>query len=220
MQLYSLPLSPFAARVRAAIYAKNLDVAVVQAPADWSRSAEYRALNPLGRVPVLVLDDGSTLAESGVIVEYLEDAFPEIPLRPAAPADRARVRFITQVAELYVTGAMMPLFDLFDASLRDDAVIAAQLQRFDGALAQLEPLLRPGRLAFGEAMTTADCWLAPLRFVINGLMAFAGKPALLDAYPAIDAYAAVAQGHPHLGRVWREMEDGLKAFMARRAAGG
>ncbi len=218
MQLYSLPLSPFAARVRAAIYAKNLDIAIVQAPADWARSAEYRALNPLGRVPVLVLDDGSTLAESGVIVEYLEDAFPGIPLRPAAPADRARVRFITQVAELYVNGAMLPLFDLFDAKQRDEAAIAAQLARLDAALAQLDRLLQPGRLAFGDRLTTADCWLAPMRFVIDGLMAFAGRPGLLDGYPAIAAYADVARGHAQLGRVWREMEDGLKAFMARRAA--
>lgn len=218
VKLYSLPLSPFAARVRSVIYAKTLDIEIVQAPADWATSADYRALNPLGRVPVLVLDDGTTLPESGVIVEYLDDAFPNPPLRPAAAADRARVRFITQVAELYVTGAMMPLFDLFDAKTHDEAAIAAQRAKFDAALAQLERLLAPGRYAFGKHMTTADAWLTPMRYAIGGLMAFAGLPDLLDNYPAIAGYDAVARADPHLGRVWAEMENGLKAFMARRAA--
>ncbi len=218
MKLYSLPLSPFAARVRAAIYAKNLDVEILQAPADWATSASYRALNPLGRVPVLVLDDGTTLPESGVIVDYLDDAFPDPPLRPAAATDRARVRLITQVAELYVNAAMMPLFGLFDTATPDQAAIAAQLATFDRALGQLERLLTPGCYAFGDRLTTADAWLTPLRYAIGGLMAFAGKPDLLANCPAIAGYDAVAKADPHLGRVWAEMEDGLKAFMARRAA--
>src|SRR4051794_6395479 len=110
MKLISLPLSPFAARVRAAIHAKDLPVEIVAPPADWRTSPEYRKLNPLVRIPVLVLDDGTTLFESGVIVEYLEDAFPESrPLRPQSALDRARVRLVTQLGEQYVLPAMTPL---------------------------------------------------------------------------------------------------------------
>jgi len=220
VKLYSLPLSPFAARVRAVIHAKDLDVEIVQAPADWARSPDYRALNPLGRVPVLILDDGTALPESGVIVEYLEDAFPSPPLRPTGAADRARVRLITQIAENYVTTAMMPLFGLLDAKHRDHAAISAQFAKFDEALGQLEPLLAPGRYAFGDRLTTADAWLTPMRFAIGGLMAFAGRPDLLADHPAIAGYDAVAKADPHLGQVWTEMEEGLKLFMSRRAAEG
>src|ERR1700753_1050520 len=99
MKLFSLALSPFAARVRAAIYAKGLPVEIVTPPSDWRTSAEFRKLNPLVRIPVLVLDDGTAVAESGVIVEYLEDAHSEVSLRPRAPKDLARARYITQVAE-------------------------------------------------------------------------------------------------------------------------
>jgi len=153
-----------------------------------------------------------------VIVDYLDDAFPNPPLRPAAAADRARVRLITQVAELYVNAAMMPLFGLFDTRTPDQAAIEAQLAKFDEALGHLERLLTPGRYAFGGRLTSADTWLTPLRYAIGGLMAFAGKPDLLARFPAIAGYDAVAKADPHLGRVWAEMEDGLKAFMARRAA--
>ena len=137
MKLYSLLASPFAARVRAAIYAKGLDVQIISPPSDWRTSPEYRKLNPLVRIPVLILDNGSSLPESGVIVEYLEDAFPQTPLRPNDAAERARVRLITQVAELYVQPAMSPLFRLFDTKDRDEAAIEAQISKFDATLRRL-----------------------------------------------------------------------------------
>lgn len=114
MKLFSLALSPFSARVRVAIHAKRLPVEIVTPPSDWRTSAEYRKLSPLVRVPVLVLDDGMALPESGVIVEYLEDAYPETSLRPRSAKDLARARFITQVAEQYVMTSIMPLFGLYD----------------------------------------------------------------------------------------------------------
>jgi glutathione S-transferase len=219
MKLISIALSPFAARVRAAIHAKDLPVEIVAPPADWRTSPEFRKLNPLVRIPVLVLDDGSTLFESGVIVEYLEDMFPETrPLRPRAPIDRARVRLVTQLGEQYVMTAMGPLFGMFDAKTRDEAAIAAQLTKLDAGLKPLNDLLHPGKYAVGDSLTTADVWLAPLRFTLEGLANFSGKTELLDGYAALHAYRDVAQKDPYLGRIWQEMDDGLRAFMASRAA--
>ena len=52
---------------------------------------QFLALNPAGLVPVLV-HDGAVITESMVINEYLDEAFPQVPLRPADPQARARVR--------------------------------------------------------------------------------------------------------------------------------
>ena len=220
MKLYSLALSPFAARVRVAIHAKHLPVEIVAPPSDWRTSAEYRKLNPLVRVPVLVLDDGTAVAESGVIVEYLEDAYPDSSLRPRSPQDLARVRFVTQVAEQYVMTSIMPLFGLFDTKTRDEAAIAAQLAKLQGALKQLNEALTPGAYAVGDRLSTADAWLAPLRFTLEGLMGFSGRTELLDRHEAVHAYTEVVRRDPHLNHVWCEMDDGLKAFMASRAEAG
>ena len=57
-------------------------------------AASYLALNPRGVVPTLV-DDGAVVVESTVIMEYLDDTYPDPPLRPAAPAERARMRWWT-----------------------------------------------------------------------------------------------------------------------------
>src|SRR5258708_35672755 len=217
MKLYSLALSPYAARVRGAIYAKDLAVDIVAPPDDWRTSPEYRKLNPLVRIPVLVLDDGTGIPESAVIVEYLEDAYREPTLRPRTPEALARVRLITQVAEFYVMQAMMPLFFLFDSKTRDDVAIDSQLGKLDQGLAHLNFMLHSGSYALGDRLTTADVWLAPVRFALDGLMGFSGRTGLLDRHHAVASYADVAQRDPALGRVWREMADGLKAFMASRA---
>ncbi|MDE1149433.1 MAG: glutathione S-transferase family protein [Azospirillaceae bacterium] len=220
MKLYSLPLSPYAARVRAAIHAKGLAIDIVAPPADWRTSAEFRALNPLVRVPVLMLDDGTGLPESAVIVDYLEEAFPEVPLHPVSPRDRAQVRLVTAVADQYVMREMGPLFGLFDTKNRDEAAITAQLAKLDAGLGQLDALLaaHAGTYAFGNQVTTADAWLTPIRYTLQGLMGFSGRTELLDRHKAVARYADTLRTSPALARVWDEMEDGLRAFMARRAA--
>jgi glutathione S-transferase len=218
MKLYSQPLSPYSARVRGSIYAKNLPVEIVAPPADWKNSPEFLAVNPLGRIPVLILDDGTALPESAVIVEYLEDAFPEPSLRPKSAESRARVRLITEVADLDVQQAMMPLFYLYDTGAADTAAIEAQMQKLQAGLAHLDGLLTPGSYAFGDRLTTADVWLTPVRFSLDGLMAFTGRSNLLDKHKAVAAYADAARADGILDRVWQEMTEGLRDFMASRAA--
>jgi len=68
-------------------------------------SPEFRAVNPNGMVPVLV-HDGRAVTESTVINEYLEDVFPEIPLRPADPCARAQMRVWTKYVDEYFCPAL------------------------------------------------------------------------------------------------------------------
>jgi glutathione S-transferase len=217
VKLYSLPLSPYAARVRGAIYAKGLAVEIMSPPADWRSSPEYRAINPLVRIPVLLLDDGTIIPESGVIVEYLEDAHPRPSLRPDTAESLARVRLITQVADLYVMQAIMPLFTLIDTERRDEAAISSQFGKLNEGLKHLDAMLLAGEFAFPGQLTTADVWLTPLRFTLQSLMGYARKPRLLDGYKAVAAYADVARKDAALGRVWDEMTEGLEDFMRTRA---
>ncbi|MEA1650024.1 glutathione S-transferase family protein [Nitrospirillum sp. BR 11164] len=221
MKLYSLALSPFAARVRAAIYAKDLAVDILTPPEDWRTSPAFRALNPMVRVPVLVLDDGRSIPESAVIVEYLEDAFPAVPLRPADPVDHARVRLLTAVADHYVMRETFPLFGLFDSQAPDEDAIQAQLAKLDSGIGLLNGLLAEdaarGPFAFGGRVSTADAWLVPVRYTLEGLMRFSGRTQLLDRHAAVAGYARSLRESPALARVWDEMEEGLRQYMSQRA---
>jgi len=127
------------------------------------------------------------------------------------------VRLITGVASLYVMSALMPLFFLLDQETVDDKAVATGFEKLDAGIAHLETLLRPGAYAHAARISTADVWLTPVRFTIDGLIDFAKRPALLDRYPAIAGYTEIIKRDRALGRVWQEMTDGLKMFYAARS---
>jgi len=82
MKLYSDGFSPNAIRVERFLNVKGraIEVVPVNVPAGESRTPEFLAINPLGQIPVLVLDDGTVLSESVAICRYLESVFPTPPL--------------------------------------------------------------------------------------------------------------------------------------------
>ncbi len=97
--LYHLWLSPFSRKVRIALSEKGLDFEL-KAEKVWERRHQFLALNPAGEVPVLVEDDGTVIADSTAICEYLEEAHPEPPLYPGSPAERAEMRRVAQWFDL------------------------------------------------------------------------------------------------------------------------
>src|SRR5829696_5571670 len=74
--LYHLTLSPFARKVRVVLAEKNLDF-TLKLEKIWERRPEFLALNPAGEVPVLIESDGTVLAGTEAIVEYLDEAYRE-----------------------------------------------------------------------------------------------------------------------------------------------
>jgi glutathione S-transferase len=86
--LYTAERCPYAARARIVLAEKGLDYDAVEIDLD-DRPAWLYEKNPLGRVPVYEEEGGLVLPESRVIMEYLEERYPEPPLWPADPAERA-----------------------------------------------------------------------------------------------------------------------------------
>jgi len=92
LTLYDADRCPYCARVRIVLAEKGLEYQTVIVDLD-ERPAWIYAKNPLGKVPVLEEDD-FVLPESAVIMEYLEERYPEPPLWPADPAGRAAGRLL------------------------------------------------------------------------------------------------------------------------------
>ena len=90
--LYNAARCPYAARARIALAEKGLEFEVVEIDLS-DRPAWLYEKNPAGRVPVIE-EDGWVLPESAVIMEFLEERYPEPPLLPPDPADRAFVRLM------------------------------------------------------------------------------------------------------------------------------
>ena len=101
MKLIMTPTSPFARKVRVVLAEKRIECeAVVDIP--WDADSRVPDYNPLGRVPVLVLDDGHTLFDSRVIVEFLDNVSPFSRLIP----DDNRERFAVRRWEALADGAL------------------------------------------------------------------------------------------------------------------
>ncbi len=103
MHLYSGPLSLFGRKVEIALREKNLAYTCTMVPFTQTQGYAPKheavlAANPKGQVPVLV-DDGLTLYESAIILEYLEDRYPEPPLYPRDAGQRALCRQAEREAE-------------------------------------------------------------------------------------------------------------------------
>ena len=94
MQLYNFYRSGTSHRLRIALNLKGLDFdyVAIHLGKDEHHSAAFKALNPQGLVPALVLDDGLVLTQSPAIIEWLEERHPTPALLPVLPQDRARVR--------------------------------------------------------------------------------------------------------------------------------
>ncbi|MGH7104457.1 MAG: glutathione S-transferase family protein [Acetobacteraceae bacterium] len=89
--LYHLPLSPFSRKVRLVLAEKRLPFEL-RLERVWERRAEYLELNPACQVPTLIEEGGLVIPDSGVICEYLEEAYPDTPLIGRAAPERVEVR--------------------------------------------------------------------------------------------------------------------------------
>ena len=163
MQLYSGPLSLFTAKVRVALAEKGLAYDLVSVP--FSRARGYQpklpemlAINPKGQVPVLV-DGEVAIYDSTLILEYLEDRYPEPPLFPRDVAGRARCRQLEAAADEILFPHVWPLIaEVYykpDAAERDPARVTEALAAIAAHYAGLDRIL-DGRAYLCGEFTVAD----------------------------------------------------------------
>ena len=112
MKLYDARTAPNPRRVRIFLAEKGISVPVeeVDIVSAQNRSAEFRAKNVMGTLPVLELDDGTTIAESVAICRYFEELQPEPPLMGTDAKDRALVEMWQRRMEYEV---FLPITQVF-----------------------------------------------------------------------------------------------------------
>lgn len=154
LTLYDAARCPYCARVRIVLAEKAITFDTVAVDLDDRPSWIYD-LNPTGRVPVLE-DDGLILAESRVLMEYLEERLPETPLLPADPADRALVRLRLERFDESLGNAYY--------LLRRERTSEQARTALDVALDDLAKLLERQPYLSGNDYGLADCGYLPWIF--------------------------------------------------------
>jgi glutathione S-transferase len=177
--LYNAPRCPYVARVRIVLAEKGIDYEVVDVDLD-DRPAWLYEKNPAGRVPVVEEDDGRPLAESAVIMEFLEERYPEPPLLPPDPADRAAVRLL-----IFRDGDLTtPYYALRRGDEGAAEKLDAALGRFDGLLGEQSYL---GGAEYGLADIALVPWFLRARDMLG---------VELDGYPALSDWLARLEQRP------------------------
>ena len=122
-----------------------------------SQKPEYLAQSPMGKVPYLDVD-GQLLRESAVILEFLEDTYPQKPLLPRDPLGRARVRELVTFIELHNELVVRRLYNglFFGGSFSEETKAAVEKDIAKGvralkAVAKFDPFIA------GKDLTIADC---------------------------------------------------------------
>jgi glutathione S-transferase len=205
MQLIGMLDSPYVRRV--AISMRLLDLPFEHL--NWSIGKDQdrvKELNPLGQVPILVLDDGEPLVDSATILDYLDDRVgPERALVPRTGEARRRVMAATTLACGLADKARLQMYELLfrPASLRHPPLLARLHGQMLEAAAELEKLCASSTMPylFGGEISQADITLGcavtyatetvkldlPLPAIRARCARLAELPAFREIYLAFDA---------------------------------
>jgi glutathione S-transferase len=176
IKLFEHPLSPYAQKVKLALIEKGIAFEAVMPDILSGADAAFRAANPRMEVPALV-DGDTTVFDSTVILEYLEDKWPTPAMLPATPAERARARTLEEVCDTQYEAINWGLFEIrvfgrAKGALADQMIARAGKQ-IEGLNAYLDRALAGGEYFNGKGFGWADLSVLPH---VNAAAAVNGFP--------------------------------------------
>jgi glutathione S-transferase len=156
MKLIGSLASPFTRKARVVLAEKKIDYEF-EIDNPWDADTRVPVNNPLGKVPVLVLDDGTTLFDSRVIVEFLDNASPLARLLPAGNRERIEVRRWEALADGVVDAAVLVRMEhRRKPAQRSPEWIERQMGKVRAGLAAMDADLGDRPWCAGNAYTVAD----------------------------------------------------------------
>ena len=215
LRLHGFSFSNYHNLVKVVLLEKGIpfEEVVTYPPADEA----YRAKNPSGKYPCLELEDGTFLGESKVILNYLEDAYPRVPLLPEDPSRRARVRELMEVIDLYLELPARRLYpEVFSSSGKvSDEVKSAVRPLLAQGVAALKRLACFDPYIAGPELTLAD-FSATFHFVpvVLASKAIYGEN-VLAGLPAVKRHRELMDLRELVQRVRAEQRADEQTFMKR-----
>ncbi|MGP9689858.1 glutathione S-transferase family protein [Psychrobacter sp. AOP22-C1-C5] len=131
---------------------------------------ELLAVSPMGKVPAITTDEGVSLSESSVICDYIEEAYPAIPLYPESPTERAAVRQIMKIAELYFELPSRRLISyVFSGTDAPDALKQEVRQVLARGIPALNRLCQFSPWIAGKEFTMADIYMHYVNAIVQAV---------------------------------------------------
>jgi glutathione S-transferase len=201
MKLLASPLSPYTRKVRIVLAEKRIDYELEMVDVAPAENPVNR-YNPLGKIPTLVLDDGTALYDSRVIVEFLDNVSPFSRLIPDDKRDRVQVRRWEALADGVLDAGLLVRYEsLRDPSEQSKSWSDKQLARMQRGMAQMASDLNGRGWCHGDRYSLADialgCCLGWLGFRKPGGLDWHGEyPGLAKHYAKLLERAPFADTLP------------------------
>ncbi len=218
MKLYGTNWSPYAIRVMIQIAAKGLDFEVTLPPGGWPATDEYKAQNPIGKIPALQVGD-TIIPESTVIMDYLESEFPEPALQPADPLALARMRLLVRMTDLYLGTQMSPIFQNMMGRGSQQAAEEAASKAME-TLAWMDHYADGAPYLIGDRLSLADCTLGPILYFVGVLMPNVGQPDPLAGYTKLAKAWDTIRADAHAGPILKVMHTAFSQLTEEMSGGG
>ena len=196
--------SPFARKVRIALREKWINYEEVM-DLPWNPGTKAPSLNPLGKIPILICEDGHTVFDSSVIIEYLETLTQDPQLIPTEPAARVQVRQIEALAD-GVSDAVVLI--VMESKRRADLIsqdwLSRQRTKVDAGLKALADMLKDRVWFVGDHMSVADIATAcALAYVDTRVPDIAWR----TKHPGLVAFSAKMETRPSFASTRPEPQD-------------
>lgn len=214
MKLYGSPVSPYVARVSYAARLKGLPL-VPEMPAGGIKSEDFLRINPIGKMPAMDVD-GRALAESMVLLDFLEDAHPNPSLLPAYPVDRAQARLLGRIVDLYVMPQGRAYFGNMNPATRKIDEVAEGTVAVRKALTQLEHFMGNGPYAVGHKLGYADIAMLPCLQMMSLVAGACGIVDLFEGLPRLSSWWRQMQTDPTTAAFIDEYHNAFMSFVASR----
>jgi len=211
LRLCGFPISNYFNKARIAMLEKGLPFELDPACRP-SQEDSFLARSPMGKVPFLEMDGGAQLSESQVICEYLEDVYPQKPLYPRDPLERARVRELITIMELHLELVARRLYPhaFFGRGPASDELKQAVEKELAKGVRAFRMRAKFDPYVAGADLTLADC----AAFVHLPLVSLTTKVVygqdILESMPQIKAYVTMVGERP----AFRTVNDDRKAATA------
>lgn len=186
-RLHGYPVSNFFNIAHAALIEKKAAFEVVTQRA--GQDPEFLRMSPMGKIPFLETPHGF-IAETVAILEYLEDAIATPRLHPDGIFERARVRQIVNVVQMYIEAPVRTLYPgVFMGGLNTDTSVAAAKTLLERGMRALKYLLSPGEFLLGDRLTYADLYAFYCLDIAERVSQFVFRASVLAAVEGLPYWA-------------------------------
>lgn len=186
LQLISATPSPYARKVRIALAEKGLPFELLT-EVPWDATTRTPKFNPLEKLPVLVLEDGTGVYESSYILQYLELKYPETPLLPKDADGILAARKFEVLCDGVCDAMVLTFFERQRGDAASSEWLARQRRKIDGGVREMARLLGDRPWAVGERFGLGDIAIGAVLGYLS--VRFADLPWRTD-HPNLAAHSA------------------------------